>query len=131
MVDLTAIILTKNEEKNIENCLKSIQGFAKRAVIIDSGSTDSTIELAKKYDFVDVYEHPFENYARQFNWGIDNTNITTKWILRLDADERFTPKLCKELSKTVSEHENDNVNGFVLEALWINVSSMVAVVRKN
>ena len=118
MVDLTAIILTKNEEKNIENCLKSIQGFAKRAVIIDSGSTDSTIELAKKYDFVDVYEHPFENYARQFNWGIDNTNITTKWILRLDADERFTPKLCKELSKTVSEHENDNVNGFVLEA-WL------------
>lgn len=118
MVDLTAIILTKNEEKNIEGCLESIKGFVKRAVVIDSGSTDKTIEIAKKYKFVSIYEHPFENYARQFNWGIDNTNITTKWTLRLDADERFTPALCNELEQAMAEHLNDKVNGFTLEA-WL------------
>lgn len=118
MVDLTAIILTKNEEKNIDECLKSIEGFVKRAVVIDSGSTDSTLEIAKKHNFVDIYEHPFENYARQFNWGIDNTGIDTMWTLRLDADERFTPELCDELEMQMKKHENDDINGFVLEA-WL------------
>lgn len=118
MADVTAIILTKNEEKNIVECLKSIDGFAKRAVVIDSGSTDKTVELAKTFKFVDIFEHPFENYSRQFNWGIDNTQISTEWILRLDADERFTPKLCEELDKTLKEHKSDNINGFVLEA-WL------------
>lgn len=117
MVDLTAIVLTKNEELNIENCLKSIHGFAKRIVVVDSGSTDRTVEIAQRYG-ADVYEHPFENYARQFNWGIDNTNIDTLWTLRLDADEYFTPQLCQELEKQLSLHREDSVNGFVLEA-WL------------
>lgn len=117
MADLTAIVLTKDEEKNIDKCLKSIQGFAKRIVVVDSGSTDRTMEVAKKYG-ADVYQHPFENYARQFNWGIDETCIDTKWVLRLDADERFTPELCTRLEKECKSHEHDDVNGFVLEA-WL------------
>lgn len=117
MVDITAIILTKNEEKNIGFCLESIKDFAKRAVVIDSGSTDLTVKIAEEYG-ADVFTHPFENYARQFNWGIDNANITTKWTLRLDADERFTPELCKELEEQMQLHKNDDVNGFVLEA-WL------------
>lgn len=115
MVDLTAIILTKNETKNIYDCLKSIEGFAKRAVVVDSGSTDDTVEIAKNFG-ADIYVHEFENYARQFNWGIDNTNITTKWTLRLDADERLTPELCKELEQLVKQHDDDDVNGITMEA---------------
>ncbi len=117
MESLTAVILTKNEESNIERCISSIKGFAERIVVVDSGSTDKTVELAESLG-AEVYTHPFENYARQFNWGIDNTNITSKWTLRLDADEQFTPELCAELSKKIHEHENDSVNGFVLEA-WL------------
>lgn len=117
MVDLTAIILTKNESKNIVDCLNSIKDFAKRAVVVDSGSTDNTVELAKNLG-ADVYTHPFENYARQFNWGLDNTNINTKWVLRLDADERFTPELCEELEAKIKLHDNDDVNGFTMEA-WL------------
>ena len=117
MVDLTAIVLTKNEEKNIVDCIQSLKGFAKRVVVVDSGSTDATVELAKELG-AEVYTHAFENYARQFNWGIENTNIDTKWILRLDADERFTPALCKELEEKMAWHEDVDVNGFVLEA-WL------------
>lgn len=115
--DVTFIILTKNEEVNLPDCLESIKGFAKRVVIIDSGSTDKTVNIAREYG-ADVYVHSFENYARQFNWGIDNTNIMTKWTFRLDADERLTPKLCKELAHLMKIHDNDNVNGVTMEA-WL------------
>lgn len=115
--DVTFIILTKNEELNLPDCLKSIKGFAKRVVVVDSGSTDRTVEIAKRYG-ADVYVHEFENYARQFNWGIDNTNITTKWTFRLDADERLTPKLCKELAILMKKHADDEVNGVTMEA-WL------------
>ena len=115
MEDVTVLILTKNEEVNLPDCLESIEKFAKRIVIVDSGSTDNTEQIAKKFN-ADFYYHPFENYAKQFNWGIDSTNITTKWTFRLDADERLTSKLCEELSNIIKEHDKDNVNGVVMEA---------------
>ena len=117
MVDVTFIILTKNESINIKDCIASIQDFAKRIVVVDSGSTDDTCEVAKAMG-ADVYFHPFENYSHQFNWGIDNTNITTKWTFRLDADERLTPELCRALEKLMADHDADNVNGITMEA-WL------------
>ena len=115
MQDVTILILTKNEEINLPDCLKSVKDFAKRCVVVDSYSTDRTKEIALKYG-ADFFEHKFENYARQFNWGLDNTNITTKWTFRLDADERLTPALCKELDQLMTEHADDDVNGFTMEA---------------
>lgn len=118
MADITAVILTKDEEKNIEACLKSIQGFAERVIVVDSGSTDATAEIVKRYGG-EVYEHPFEYHAKQFNWALDNIPIRTRWTLRLDADERFTPELCARLEKEMTAHANDDVNGFTLAArLW-------------
>lgn len=113
--DITFVILTKNEEVNLPDCLKSIKDFAKRIVVVDSGSTDNTEAIASQFG-ADFYFHPFENYARQFNWGLDNTDITTKWTFRLDADERLTPALCIELSDLMKEHAEDDVNGFTMEA---------------
>ena len=117
MADVTMIVLTKNEEINLPDCLESVKDFAARVVVVDSGSTDRTIEIAKAYG-ADVYVHTFENYARQFNWGIDNTNIKTKWSFRLDADERLTPELCKELEELMEKHADDDVNGVTMEA-WL------------
>ncbi len=116
-MDLTAIILAKNEELNISDCIKSLDGFASRVLVIDSFSSDKTVEIAKNLG-AEVILHPYESYAKQLNWAIENTNITTKWTLRFDADERMTPELCKELTELAAEHENDDVNGVVLEA-WL------------
>ena len=115
MADLTAIVLTKNEENNIEACLRSVQGFCSRVLVVDSGSTDATVEKARALG-ADVVTHPFTYYAAQFNWGIDNGDITTKWILRLDADERFTPAVCAHCEQLMQAHENDDVNGIVMES---------------
>lgn len=115
MADITAIILTKDEEKNIERCLRSIEKLAVRRIVVDSGSTDRTIPIARSLG-AEVLVHPFENYARQFNWGIDNGGIQSKWILRIDADEAFPPELCAAVERALAEHADDDVNGIMLSA---------------
>lgn len=117
MNSVTAIIITKNEEKNIVDCINSIKNFCERILVIDSGSDDKTQEISKNLG-AEVYYHEFETHARQRNWAIDNLNISTKWILRIDADERFTPALCTELNNIMIEHDNDDVNGVIVEA-WL------------
>ena len=111
--DITAIILTKNEEVNIGDCIESIKKVVKRIVVIDSYSTDKTIEIAKKYG-VEVYQHPFENYAKQYKYGVEVANIKTMWTLRIDADERFTPDSARELEEMCNANMKTNVTGIVL-----------------
>ena len=119
MASITAIILTKNEEKNLGECLSSIKGFAERAVVVDCGSTDRTVEIAREHG-ADVLVHEFTYYAAQFNWGIDNANITTDWILRLDADERFTPALIAETEALLNspDAKQGDLNGITMEAVF-------------
>ncbi len=115
MNDITAIILTKNEEVNIKRCIESITGLADRIVVVDSGSTDKTIEIARSLG-AEIYEHrPFEHYAKQFNWALDNINIRTKWVYRIDADEVVTPELKAEIIEACKIHSNDDVNGLVMK----------------
>ena len=96
--DITAIILTKNEEINIGDCIRSIMTIVKRIVVIDSFSSDKTVIIAKELG-AEVYQHQFENYAKQYIYGVMVSNIDTVWILRIDADERFTPDSALELEK--------------------------------
>lgn len=112
--NITCIVLAKNEEKDLANCLASIQQLAKRVVVVDSGSTDKTIEVAKRFG-ADIYFHEFEDYARQFNWAIDNTNQNTKWIYRIDADEIVPPDLMKEILEETSKHDSDDITGLVMK----------------
>ncbi len=117
MNDITAIVLTKNESKNIVDCLVSVKDLADRIIVVDSGSTDNTVELAQNHG-AEVCSNKFEYYAQQFNWALDNMNISTTWVIRLDADERFTPELCKEIKDSISKYENTDVNGFVLDSWY-------------
>jgi len=96
MADLTVVILTKNEENNLEKCIRSFQGVAKRFVIVDSFSTDNTVDLAKNLG-ADVYQNPWVDYATQLNWGLTHTGIDTAWTMRMDADEELTPELAEEI----------------------------------
>lgn len=115
MNDITAIILTKNEELNIERCISSIKQWVDRIVVVDSGSTDKTIEIAKK-NGAEVFIHePFNHYASQFNWALDNVTIATTWVYRIDADEYVTPELANEIVEACDRHKHDNVNGFVMK----------------
>lgn len=98
--DLTVVILTKNEESHILRCLNSVRDIARRIVIVDSFSADRTIELALSFDAeMAVYQHPFKNQADQFQWAMENTDIDTEWVMRLDADEIIEPDLVAEIKE--------------------------------
>lgn len=114
MTDTTVIILTKNEETDIERCIRSVEGWVKRIVIVESGSTDRTVEIAERLGVEIVRHEPFVDYGRQFNWAIDNLRIKTTWVFRLDADEVITPELRKELEKELERHATDDVSGFMM-----------------
>ena len=107
---LSVIILTKNEEANLLNCLNSLQKLNAEIFVVDSGSTDQTVEIAQKAG-CQVFEHPFENQAKQLNWAIQNLPIATPWLMRLDADERLTPELAEEL-KLVLPQTSDDITGY-------------------
>lgn len=84
--DITAIILSFNEETHIERCIARIRDHVARIVVIDSGSSDRTAELARAAG-AEVFTNPFVNQAQQFNWALANVVVETGWILRLDCDE--------------------------------------------
>ena len=113
MAVITAIILTLNEEKNIEECIKSIQPIVKRIVVVDSFSSDRTVEIAKELG-AEVIQNSWVNYSTQFLFGIEKANIQTKWVFRIDADERLTEESAKELKFLTEKHFEDNVNGIVV-----------------
>lgn len=99
-LDITVIILTYNEEIHLRRCLDSVSGFAKQIYIIDSFSTDRTLEIAGEYDCVAVLQHEWENnHSKQFNWGVEHAMVDAEWILRLDADEYITEELKEELEE--------------------------------
>ncbi|MGU8814892.1 glycosyltransferase family 2 protein [Clostridium perfringens] len=117
MVDLTVVILTKNEEKNLKKCIESFKGIVKRFVIVDSYSTDNTkmlCEELKKSVNLDFYENKFVDHATQFNWGLKNTNITTKWTMRMDADEEVTDDLVNEINSRL-DLVDKNINGIIVK----------------
>ena len=113
MADITAIILTRNEEKYIEDCIESIREVVSRIVVVDSYSEDHTVAIAQK-NGAEVFQHDFFNYAKQYMYAVDIAQVQTKWILRIDADERLTVKSAEELEQMCNANMATDVNGIVL-----------------
>lgn len=113
MADLTAIILACNEEKNIGRCIKSLNGLAKRVVVVDSGSIDDTVKIARDLG-AEVISHPWENYSKQYIWGEKNAKVDTLWTFRIDADESLTKQSAAEIEQLCTENTNTDVNGLVV-----------------
>jgi|SRR5579883_530374 len=111
-VDLLVIVLTYNEEVNLPDCLASLGGLNCAVWVVDSGSTDRTIEIARNHG-AEVASHPFENYAAQRNWALDHLPVQADWVLNLDADERLTPELVTEI-KELLKHVPPDTGGFML-----------------
>lgn len=104
---ITAIIMTYNEETNLPDCLASVSEFIDEIILIDCYSQDRTLEIASQYT-AKIYQNKWINYSKQYLWAIENADIKNEWILRLDADERWTPEGFAELRDII---ENDRADG--------------------
>ena len=100
MCTLCTIILTKNEEKDIEGAVQSAWQCSDEVLVVDSGSTDRTVELAKYNDARVVYRAWDNDFASQRNFALTQTDA--KWVLYLDADERMDLQLTDEINKIVA-----------------------------
>jgi glycosyltransferase involved in cell wall biosynthesis len=97
-VELAAVVLTRNEERQIADCLTSL-AWADRSVVFDSGSTDQTIEIARERG-AQVIHHPFADFASQRNAALQA--VDAEWIFFVDADERATPALAGEVRRAIA-----------------------------
>src|SRR5436305_1341957 len=95
---LTVLILTSNEEVNIGRVMDRLK-WAGRVIVIDSFSTDRTLEILSQYPNTDVFPRKFDTHARQWNYGL--SLVKTKWVLTLDADYILTEDFIKEIMELV------------------------------
>ena len=108
---LSIIILTYNEEKNIEKCLRSLKDLNAPIYIIDSFSNDATESIAKSFGAAFI-THPFETHVKQWKFALELPQIDTEWILGLDADQELTAELAVEIKSLLAHHPIEN--GFYL-----------------
>ena len=97
---LTIVIPVKNEEKNLSGCLENIKAF-ENVVIVDSGSTDRTVEIAREFGREVVQFRWNGQFPKKRNWVLRNYGFKTPWVMFLDADERLTESFCEELEQVL------------------------------
>jgi len=108
-VNLSVVVLTKNEEKNIQRCLESVAGWANEIVVVDDESTDRTVDTASSYtDRIIIRKMDIEGRHRNFAY----TQTKNLWVLSLDADEVVTEELKEEIKDVLSKHTQ--YNGFTI-----------------
>jgi glycosyltransferase involved in cell wall biosynthesis len=112
------VILTFNEELNLNQALRSINHWVDKVFILDSGSTDKTIEIAQGFGCT-ILINPFINFAMQRNYALKNFSITSEWTLFLDADEWVTEELKEEIKKVIASKPLEN--GFYIKRrlIWM------------
>lgn len=109
---ISATILTKNEEKNIEECLNTLK-WVDEVIVVDDGSADKTREIAKA-NGAKVFEHPLNSdFAAQRNFGLEKAR--GDWVFFIDADERVSPTLRAEIQSITNHQPPVTTNGFYLK----------------
>ena len=115
---VAVVILTLNEEQNLPQALDSVVGWADEVFVLDSFSTDRTIEIAQQHG-CKMFQNRFEDYGKQRNHAISNLPIESEWIFFLDADEWVTDELKQEITERVATAPEEN--GFFLKRrlIWM------------
>lgn len=99
---ISVLILTRNEEQNLPDCLRSV-AWSDDIHVLDSISSDRTVEIAQAAN-ARVTQRPFDNWAAHQNWALANLPFRHPWVFYLDADERVTPELADEMQRAVSSN---------------------------
>jgi glycosyltransferase involved in cell wall biosynthesis len=104
---ISVVILTFNEEKNLPHCLQAVRSLASPVFVVDSGSTDQSVAMAREAG-ASVHIHPFTTHAEQWAWSLKNLPLQTPWVLAIDADQRVTPQLAQSIRDFVASDRRSN-----------------------
>ncbi|MGK0271162.1 MAG: glycosyltransferase involved in cell wall biosynthesis [Cocleimonas sp.] len=99
---VSAVILTFNEELHIKRCIDSLLGVVDHIYVMDSFSTDSTLDILSKYNNVSIKKNKFINHSTQFNHALDAFDIHSDWVMRIDADEFIDGELVDFLNNNIT-----------------------------
>lgn len=111
---ISVIILTFNEEKHIGRCIESLLPITQNIFIVDSFSTDRTVEIATSLG-AKVFQNRWPgNHAIQFQWGLEHCPITTEWVMKMDSDEYLLPELTNEINEKMNTL-SDDVSGIYIK----------------
>jgi len=110
VLPVTLVVLAFNEEANLGACLESLSPRMARTIVVDSGSTDRTRDIAAAHG-ADVVSHAFEGHSRQWRWALSNVAMPTAWVLALDADQRATPALVAEIADVLQRGDCADLAG--------------------
>jgi glycosyltransferase involved in cell wall biosynthesis len=111
MLPITVISLTLNEEYHLPGIIENVKPWAEEMFIVDSCSTDGTIDIALGHG-VNIVQRPFTNFGNQWNFAIGKLPINTPWTMKLDPDERVTPELVEEIRRVIQSMD-------ACDAYWI------------
>jgi len=110
MMKLSVVVITKNEERNIRDCLASVEGWADEIIVVDDKSTDNTVDIVRKYtDRIIIRQMDIEGRHRNFAYA----QAKNLWVLSLDADERVTDELKREIEEAL-DRPAIKYNGFTI-----------------
>jgi glycosyltransferase involved in cell wall biosynthesis len=112
MSRLAVIILTLNEEKHLERCLRAVNRVASEVFVVDSYSSDATPAIATSMG-AQLVQHEFVNHAEQLAWALEHLPLTSEWVMRVDADEVVSAGLADEISRAISDAAS-GINGFLV-----------------
>ncbi len=115
---VAVVVLTYNEEANIAQALDSVVNWANGIFILDSFSSDRTIEIARQYK-CHIAQNEFENYAKQRNFALDNLPINSEWVFFLDADEWLPDALKSEISAVIASRPENNGYYIKRRLIWM------------
>lgn len=114
-VPLSVLVTTRNEEANVERCLRSVHGFADQIFVLDSESADRTVEIAQQYAEVQTLAYDHSRIIPWiFQWGLDNLPLRNDWVLILEADQAVTPELREEIAALLARPDAVPEDGFYI-----------------
>ena len=112
---IAVVMITLNEAHNLEALLDNIQGWAKEVFIVDSYSSDETVDIALRRG-VNVVQRAFQGFGDQWNFALEHLPISSKWTMKLDPDERLSDELKTEVADAILQGDCDGCS--LIRRLW-------------
>ena len=130
MTDISVLMITYNESHNLNDAINNVSKLTDKIFIVDSYSNDSSIEILKK-NKINFIQNKFNNFGEQWNFAINNSPFQTKWVMKIDPDERIPNSLIKEIKNKLLTNDFNDFNAFNVDRFIWFMGQKFNIKQKN